>query len=161
MTTMQLDKIDIKILSLLQQHGRLSNQELAALVGLSPSPCSRRVKTLEDSGIITGYATLVSPEFFNLHLTAYVQVRLEKHNQRVLNAFEQAMNHYDEVLECCLLTGSDADYQLKVLVADMEAFKHFLLEKLTTNQDIAGIRSSFVLKQAKNHTAIPLPKSYD
>jgi Lrp/AsnC family leucine-responsive transcriptional regulator len=157
--TLQLDNIDLTLLALLQQHGRLANQELAALVGLSPSPCSRRVRALEDAGFISGYATLLSPQKFNLHLTAYVQVKLEKHSQSILDAFELEMTGYDEVLECCLLTGSEADYQLKVLVSDMEAFKHFLLEKLTTNQDIAGIRSSFVLKQVKNQTAIPLPPS--
>ncbi|GIU26980.1 AsnC family transcriptional regulator [Shewanella colwelliana] len=157
--TLQLDDIDLKILALLQQHGRLANQELASLVGLSASPCSRRVKALEEAGFIAGYATLLNPKHFDLQLTAYIQVRLEKHSQAILDAFELAMSSYDEVLECCLLTGSDADYQLKVLVCDMEAFKRFLLEKLTTQQDIAGIRSSFVLKQVKNQTAIPLPKS--
>ncbi|QYK01175.1 Lrp/AsnC family transcriptional regulator [Shewanella psychrotolerans] len=158
MTKLQLDKIDIQILKLLQTHGRLANQELAASVGLSPSPCSRRVKAMEEAGIISGYATLVDANYFDLTLTAYVQVRLEKHTQTILDDFEQAIDSYDEVLECALLTGSDADYQLKVLVKNMDTFKHFLLTKLTSSPHIAGIRSSFVLKQVKNRTAIPLPQ---
>ncbi|MCG9720884.1 Lrp/AsnC family transcriptional regulator [Shewanella sp. Isolate7] len=158
MTRLQLDKTDIQILKLLQAQGRMANQDLAASVGLSPSPCSRRVKAMEEAGIIAGYAAMVDAPYFQLTLTAYVQVRLEKHTQAILDAFEQAIDAYDEVLECALLTGSDADYQLKVLVRDMDAFKHFLLEKLTSNPHIAGIRSSFVLKQVKNRTAIPLPE---
>ncbi|MCG9757000.1 Lrp/AsnC family transcriptional regulator [Shewanella insulae] len=158
MTRLQLDKTDIQILKLLQAQGRMANQDLAASVGLSPSPCSRRVKAMEEAGIIAGYTALVDAPYFQLTLTAYVQVRLEKHTQAILDAFEQAIDGYDEVLECALLTGSDADYQLKVLVRDMDAFKHFLLEKLTSNPHIAGIRSSFVLKQVKSRTAIPLPE---
>ncbi|QLE83999.1 MULTISPECIES: Lrp/AsnC family transcriptional regulator [Shewanella] len=157
MNASQLDSIDIQILRLMQQHGKLANQELAQLVGLSASPCSRRVKAMEESGIIAGYSTILNPQAFKLNLTAYVQVKLEKHAQSILEAFEREMLSYDEVLECCLLTGSDADYQLKVLVVDMEAYKRFLLEKLTTNHDIAGVHSSFVLKQVKSHSAIPLP----
>jgi len=159
MTELQLDKIDFAILKLLQSHGKLSNQELAVKIGLSPSPCSRRVKALEESGFIAGYATLLSAEHFNLSLTAYVQVRLEKHSHEILESFEARIYGYDEVLECCLLTGSDADYQLKVLVEDMGQFKVFLLDKLTTDPHIAGVHSSFVLKQVKNQTSIPLPQS--
>ncbi|WP_076415533.1 Lrp/AsnC family transcriptional regulator [Shewanella sp. UCD-KL12] len=157
MAALQLDKIDLTILRLMQSHGKLSNQELAEKVGLSPSPCSRRVKTLEESGYISGYATLLSAEHFHLSLTAYVQVRLEKHTTEILESFESKVSSYDEVQECCLLTGSDADYQLKVLVADMNQFKLFLLDKLTTHPHIAGVHSSFVLKQVKNQTSIPLP----
>lgn len=157
MAELQLDKIDLAILTLLQSQGKLSNQELAEKVGLSASPCSRRVKAMEESGYIAGYATLLSAEHFNLSLTAYVQVRLEKHSQIILESFEDTIAGYDEVQECCLLTGSDADYQLKVLVADMKEYKFFLLEKLTTNPHISGVKSSFVLKQVKNKTSIPLP----
>ncbi|MBW8184602.1 Lrp/AsnC family transcriptional regulator [Shewanella nanhaiensis] len=157
MAELQLDKIDLAILKLLQGQGKLSNQELAERVGLSASPCSRRVKAMEESGYIAGYATLLSAEHFNLSLTAYVQVRLEKHSQAILDSFEEKITQYDEVQECCLLTGSDADYQLKVLIADMKEFKTFLLEKLTTDPHISGVKSSFVLKQVKSKTSIPLP----
>jgi len=157
MAAMQLDKIDLAILRLMQAQGKLSNQELAAKIGLSPSPCSRRVKALEEAGYIVGYATLLSAEHFNLSLTALVQVRLDKHSHEILASFEDTVCSYDEVLECCLLTGRDADYQLKVLVADMGQFKVFLLDKLTSHPNIVGVHSSFVLKQVKNQTSIPLP----
>lgn len=157
MPTLQLDKTDLAILRLVQGYGRLSNQELAEKVGLSPSPCSRRVKALEEAGVISGYATILSAEHFNLSLTAYVQVRLEKHTKEILRSFETVITSYDEVQECCLLTGSEADYQLKVLVKDMNQFKLFLLDKLTIHPHIAGVQSSFVLKQVKNITSIPLP----
>ena len=157
MTTLQLDKIDLHILKLMQSHGKLSNQELAEKVGLSPSPCSRRVKALEEAGYIAGYATLLSAAHFDLALTAYIQVRLDCHTCVIFDEFEAIVSSYDEVQECCLLTGSDADYQLKVLVKDMQQFKVFLLDKLTTIPHIAGINSSFVLKQVKNQTHIPLP----
>ncbi|WP_282167595.1 Lrp/AsnC family transcriptional regulator [Shewanella japonica] len=156
MTNLVLDHTDFAILSLLQTHGRLSNQDLAAKVNLSPSPCSRRVKSLEEAGYINGYATLLNPEQFNLKLTVYIQVRLAKHASDVLNAFELFISEYDEVQECCLITGSEADYQLKVLVKDMEDYKEFLLNKLTTNPHIVGIQSSFVLKKVKSTTAIPM-----
>jgi Lrp/AsnC family leucine-responsive transcriptional regulator len=157
MAELQLDKIDLAILRLLQSQGKLSNQELAEKVGLSASPCSRRVKAMEESGYIAGYATLLSAEHFNLSLTAYVHVQLEKHSQAILESFESTITGYDEVQECSLLTGSDADYQLKVLVADMNDYKCFLLEKLTTHPYICGVKSSFVLKHVKNQTSIPLP----
>lgn len=158
MTELQLDKIDLHILKLMQLYGKLSNQELAEKVGLSPSPCSRRVKALEEAGYIAGYATLLSAEHFNLDLTAYIHVRLERHTSCILEEFEAIISSYDEVQECSLLTGSDADYQLKVLVKDMKQFKLFLLDKLTINAHIAGIKSSFVLKQVKSLTHIPLPQ---
>ncbi len=157
MAELQLDKTDLAILKLLQSKGKLSNQDLADQVGLSPSPCSRRVKALEESGFITGYATLLSPEHFNLSLAAYVQVCLEKHTPEIIEKFETKVCSYDEVLECCLLTGSDADYQLKVLVKDMNRFREFLLDKLTSLPNIGPVHSCFVLKQVKNHTRIPLP----
>lgn len=151
-----LDKLDLSILKLLQSHSRLSNLELAQKVGLSPSPCSRRVKALEEAGYISHYATCLTQEKFNLHLTAYVNVRMEKHTPNILNQFETNVLGYEEVQECALITGSEADYQLKVLVQDMAHFRTFLLDKLTSNVHIAGVHSSFVLKKVKNNTAIPL-----
>lgn len=97
MAELQLDKIDLAILQLLQCQGKLSNQELAERVGLSASPCSRRVKHLEETGYIAGYTTLLSAEHFNLSLTAYVQIRLEKHSKAILEAFEEKVSCYDEV----------------------------------------------------------------
>lgn len=152
----QLDAIDLAILRLLQTHGRLSNLELAAKVGLSASPCSRRVKALEEAGYIADYVTRLAPQKFNLHLTAYVQVRMEKHSPDILAQFEANILSYDEVQECALITGAEADYQLKVLVEDMSHFRVFLLDKLTTNTHIAGVHSSFILKSVKDQTSIPL-----
>ncbi|ASF16758.1 Lrp/AsnC family transcriptional regulator [Shewanella xiamenensis] len=152
----KLDQLDLTILRLLQTHGRLSNLELATKVGLSPSPCSRRVKALEEAGYIADYVTRLSADKFNLHLTAYIHVRMEKHTPAILNQFEANILGYEEVQECALITGSEADYQLKVLVQDMAHFRTFLLDKLTTNVHIAGVHSSFVLKKVKEHTAIPL-----
>ena len=152
----KLDQLDLTILRLLQTHGRLSNLELANKVGLSPSPCSRRVKALEEAGYIADYATRLSAEKFNLHLTAYIHVRMEKHTPDILNQFEANIIAYEEIQECALITGSEADYQLTVLVQDMAHFRTFLLDKLTTNVHIAGVHSSFVLKKVKDHTAIPL-----
>ncbi|MFC1519711.1 Lrp/AsnC family transcriptional regulator [Pseudomonadota bacterium] len=157
MAELTLDKTDMQILQRLQSTGKLSNQDLAAQVGLSPSPCSRRVKALEDAGFINGYATVLNAEKFNLNLTVYIQVRLEKHSSDILDAFEAEIALYDEVQECSLITGSEADYHLKVIVEDMQQYKVFLLEKLTTNTHIAGVHSSFVLKNVKSSTAIPLP----
>lgn len=156
MAELTLDKTDLHILKLLQASGKLSNQDLAEQVGLSPSPCSRRVKALEDAGYISGYATLLNADHFKLALTVYIQVRLEKHSAAILEAFEADIALYDEVQECSLITGSEADYYLKVLVTDMQQYKVFLLDKLTTNPHIAGVNSSFVLKKVKSSTAIPL-----
>lgn len=156
MNELTLDKIDFTILAELQKHGRISNQELAQNIGLSASPCSRRVKSLEDAGYIAGYATLLNAERFDLALTVYIQVRLEKHTSDILEAFEAEITHYEEVQECSLITGSEADYHIKVLVKDMQDYKLFLLDKLTINPSIAGVHSSFVLKKVKSSTAIPL-----
>jgi len=155
-TPHQLDQLDLAILRLIQSHGRLSNLELATKIGLSPSPCSRRVKALEEAGFIADYVTRLAADKFNLHLTAYIHVRMEKHTPAILQQFEASILDYEEVQECALITGSEADYQLKVLVQDMEHYRRFLLDKLTTNAHIAGVHSSFVLKKVKDHTAIPL-----
>ncbi|MGI2260561.1 Lrp/AsnC family transcriptional regulator [Shewanella sp. GXUN23E] len=156
---MTLDKIDLAILRLLQTQGRIANQELASMVGLSPSPCSRRVKALEEAGYIRSYAAILAPEMFDLHLTVHIQVRMERHTQEVLGAFEAQISRYPEVLECSLLTGSESDYLLKVMVRDMQSYRAFLLDKLTSNAHIAGVHSSFVLKQVKNHGPLPLPEA--
>ncbi|WP_144208202.1 Lrp/AsnC family transcriptional regulator [Shewanella donghaensis] len=158
MAELTLDKTDLHILKLLQSTEKLSNQDLAAQVGLSPSPCSRRVKALEDAGYITGYTTILNADKFNLALTVYILVRLDKHSSDILDAFETVISSYPEVQECSLITGSEADYHMKVIVEDMQQYKVFLLEKLTTNSHIAGVNSSFALKKVKNSTAIPLPK---
>ncbi len=153
---LKLDRLDRKILTLMQQNGRISNLELAEQVGLSPSPCSRRVKALEEAGLIKGHVTLLDPDKLNLKLSAYIHITLDKHTPERLEAFNQAIGDMPEVLECALITGSEADYQLTVMVPDMEHYQHFLLGKLTRIEGVTGVRSSFVLRQVKQHTALPL-----
>jgi Lrp/AsnC family leucine-responsive transcriptional regulator len=147
---MKLDRLDKKILNLMQKDARISNLDLAEQVGLSPSPCSRRIKALEESGLILKHVTLLNPEKLNLKLTAYIHINMDKHTPERLNNFNQAVSEMPEVMECALITGNDADYQLKVVVPDMEFYQHFLLEKLTRIEGVTGVRSSFVLQQVKH-----------
>ena len=152
----KLDRIDRHILSLMQEDGRISNLELAEKIGLSPSPCSRRVKALEDAGLIRCHVTLLEPDKLNLRLTAYIHVTMEKHTPELLANFNQTVAEFPEVLDCALITGNDADYQLTVMVPDMEHYQKFLLNKLTRIDGVSGVRSSFVLQQIKQQTALPL-----
>ncbi|GAA4499219.1 Lrp/AsnC family transcriptional regulator [Pseudaeromonas paramecii] len=153
---LKLDRTDRRILTLLQEHGELSNLELAERIGLSPSPCSRRVKALEEAGLIRGRVTLLNPDALNLKLTAYIHVTVDKHTPEQLATFSEAIRQIPEVLECALITGNDADYQLTVMVPDMDHYQAFLLGKLTRIPGVRGVRSSFVLQQIKQQTALPL-----
>ena len=151
-----LDAIDRKILDRLQRDGRTSNQDLSLAVGLSPSPCLRRVRQLEDNGIITGYFALVSPEAVGLPVTAFLRVRLSAQDDRHLAEFESAVITFPEVMECYLMTG-DSDYQLRVLVESLAAFEDFLRHKLTRISCVAGVNSSFALRPIVYRTALPIP----
>ena len=153
---LKLDRIDRKILTLMQQDARISNLELAEQIGLSPSPCSRRVKALEDAGLILGHVTLLNPERLNLKLTAHIHVTVDKHTPERLDNFNQAVGQMPEVVQGALITGNDADYMLTVMVPDMEHYQRFLLDKLTRIDGVTGVRSSFVLRQIKQQTALPL-----
>ena len=137
-----LDEIDTKIVCALQRNGRISNFDLAAAVGLSPSPCLRRVRHLESVGVITDYVALVSSEAVGLPVTAYVQVRLASQADRNLADFEQAVATFPEVMECYLMTG-DSDYQIRVQVESLAAFEHFLRHKLTCMPAVAGGKFQF------------------
>ena len=117
----KLDRYDLNILAELQRNAALSNQELAERIGLSPSPCSRRVKQLEDDGYITGQVALLDRKKLGLSLTAYVLIGMDRHTPERFEHFQEEIRKCPEVLECCLVTGMDADYQLKVVVPDMEA----------------------------------------
>ena len=154
--TIKLDRIDRKILALMQKDARISNLDLADQVGLSPSPCSRRVKALEEMGLIKAHVTLLDPEVLNLKLTAYIHITVDKHTPQRLQHFNDAILDMPEVLDCALITGNDADYQLTVMVPDMEHYQKFLLNKLTRIEGVSGVRSSFVLQQIKQQTALPL-----
>lgn len=151
-----LDAIDRRILDRLQRDGRTSNLDLSQAVGLSPSPCLRRVRQLEDSGTISGYVALVSPEAVGLPVTAFVRVRLSSQDDRNLAEFESAVVGFPEVMECYLMTG-DSDYQLRVLVGSLAAFEDFLRHKLTRISCVAGVNSSFALRPIVYRTALPMP----
>ena len=152
----ELDAMDRKILDRLQRDGRTSNHDLSQAVGLSPSPCLRRVRQLEDNGIITGYFALVSPEAVGLPVTAFLRVRLRAQDDRHLAEFESAVTTFPEVMECYLMTG-DSDYQLRVLVESLAAFEDFLRQKLTRISCVAGVNSSFALRPIVYRTALPMP----
>lgn len=151
-----LDKMDKKILQLLQKDGRITNLELADAIGLSPSPCARRVKQLEELGIIERSVTLLSPKQLGLKLTALIQISMDRHTPDRFEQFEKTVKGYPEVLECLLITGQSADYQLKVVVPDMEQYQDFLLNKITRIDGVSDVHSSFMLREVWNTTELPL-----
>ncbi len=152
----KLDRIDRKILEEIQRDGNISNLELADKVGLSPSPCSRRVRQLEEAGIIDHQVTLLNQSALGLPLTIFIHVSLEKQLPKTLDNFERSISTYNEVLECSLITGSDADYLLKVVMPDMSYYEKFLLKELNQIDGVSSIRTSFVMRQVLNRTALPL-----
>jgi len=156
MAEIELDEIDRKILAAMQANARLRNVELAEEIGLSTSPCLRRVRRLEDSGIISGYATLVDQKAVGLPVSVFIQVTLEKQIEPALDVFENAIQSWPEVMECYLMTG-DADYHLRVVTADLAGYERFLMDKLTRLDGVASIKSSFSLKQVAYRTALPVP----
>lgn len=152
----KLDKIDKKILQLMQDNARISNLELAEQVGLSPTPCSRRVKRLEASGLIDRHVTLLNPEALGLNLTAIIGISMDRHTPDRFELFEQAIKDMPEVLECSIVTGQAADFLLKVMVKDMQHYEKFLLGHLTKLTGVTGVHSSFVLRKVIAKTALPL-----
>ncbi len=155
MPNKSLDAIDRQILENLQNDARMRNVELAEKVGLSPSPCLRRVGNLEETGVIRGYATLVDAEAVGLPVSVFVSVTLEKQIEKTLEKFEKEIRARPEVMECYLMTG-DADYLLRVVTADLGAYERFLIEHLTRIPGVASIKSSFALKQVAYRTALPI-----
>jgi Lrp/AsnC family leucine-responsive transcriptional regulator len=153
---MKLDRHDCRILEVLQQDGRISNQELADRIGLSPSPCLRRVRALEEAGIIAGYRALVDAKKLGLSLIAFVNISMDRHTPERFANFDATVSALPEVLECSLITGRDADYQLKIIVRDMEAYQDLLLHKITRIEGVSGVHSSFVLRQVVERTALPV-----
>lgn len=151
-----MDKFDRQILQHLQRNGRMTNQELADAIGLSPSPCLRRVKQLEETGMIEGYSASLSTKKLGLTLMAFIQISMDKHTPERFSAFEAAVDSYPEVLECHLITGQAADYLLKVIVKDLDGYQQFLLQKLTRIEGVSGVHSSFVLKSPVNSARLPL-----
>jgi len=151
-----LDRIDKHILKLMQTNARISNLELADQVGLSPTPCSRRVKRLEDSGLIAGHVTLLNPEALGLDLTAIIGISMDRHTPDRFEDFEKAITSMPEVIECSIVTGQAADFLLKVVVKDMHHYEKFLLGHLTRIIGVTGVHSSFVLRHLVKKTELPV-----
>ncbi|HEX6995902.1 MAG TPA: Lrp/AsnC family transcriptional regulator [Gammaproteobacteria bacterium] len=152
----KLDAYDLKILDLLQRDGGLSNQEIADRIGLSPSPCSRRIKQLEEDGVIRERVVRLSPRALGLELTVLLHIRMDRHTPERFEQFESVVRGYPEVQECYLITGQEADYQLKIVVPNMEEYQDFLLNKITRIDGVIGVHSSFVLRKPIDTTALPL-----
>ncbi|MCD6056338.1 MAG: ybaO [Gammaproteobacteria bacterium] len=151
-----MDRIDKQILTLLQENAGISNQELADKVALSPSPCLRRVKQLEETGIIQKQVALLSAEKLGLQLTVLVLVGIADHSTESMALFEKSIQKLSEVNQCYLITGQSADYLLKVIVPDLNAYQTFLLKKLTCIKGVNTVQSSFVLHPVVDKTALPL-----
>ena len=151
---MNLDRYDRQILEILQANGRINNQDLADRIGLSPSPCLRRVRALEDAGLITGYYAQLDARKLGLTLMALVHISMDVHTPERFANFEGSIAVLPEVLECLLITGQDADYQLKVAVRDMDHYQTLLLEKITRIAGVTGVHSSFVLRRVVDKTAL-------
>ncbi len=151
-----LDRKDQQILQELQKNARMTNQELADRVGLSPTPCLRRVKRLEEAGVILRHVTLLDPEQLGLGLTAYVGIAMDRHTPDRFDDFEKAISTMPEVLECSIVTGQEADFLLKVMVKDMTHYEGFLLGKLAKLKGVTGVHSSFVLRKLVSTTELPV-----
>lgn len=154
-----LDAIDRRILRALQQDGRTTYDILAEQAGLSPSAVLRRVKRLEEAGVVLGYVALVAAERIGLPLTAYLNVRLEKHTERhkrnPMDLFRAAVQAWPEVIECSALTG-EMDYLLRVVVQDMAHYSRFVMDTLLKHPSVQDCKTSFVLDRVKNTTALPI-----
>lgn len=152
---MELDAVDLRILGELQADASLTNVELARRVHLSPSPCLARVKAMQAAGLIRRTVALLDAQQLGLHLNVFISVSLKQQTRAALEAFEARVASRDEVMECYLMTG-DADYLLRVVLADMAALERFILEQLSPLAEVEKIRSSFALKQVRYKTALPL-----
>ncbi|MFT0545855.1 Lrp/AsnC family transcriptional regulator [Allopusillimonas ginsengisoli] len=157
MSKNSLDRTDRRILEILQANGRLSNQDLAEQVALSPSPCLRRVRRLEDEGYIKNYVALVDPEKIGLKLLAYVSIRLNKtlRSPGAVSDFARDVQSWPEVIECCALSG-DMDYLLRVQVEDLTQFSAFAMDVLMQHPAVVDMRSSFALQHIKQTTVFPV-----
>jgi Lrp/AsnC family leucine-responsive transcriptional regulator len=158
-TAVTLDTIDRRILRALQADGRATYDQLAAQVSLSPSATLRRVKRLEEAGVIGGYVALLRPERVGLGLNAYLNVRLEKHSEShkrsPMDAFRAAVQAWPEVVECAALTG-EMDYLLHVVVEDMAHYSRFVMDTLLKHPSVQDCKTSFVLDRVKHTTALPV-----
>lgn len=152
---MKLDQTDIKILTTLQNDARITNVALAEAVHLSPAPCLRRVRELEQQGVIRSYTTLLDPEKVGWEVSVFIEVRLERQVVNDLKIFESHIDSYPEVMECYLMTGT-SDYLLRVVANDFKSLQFFITDKLAGIPNVANLRSSIALKQVKYKTALPI-----
>lgn len=152
---MQLDHLDRRILQELQRDGRMTNQALAERVGLSPTPCLRRVRLLEAAGVITGYVATIDQQAVDLPVSVFISIKLERQREEELDRFAGAVAGWPEVMECYLMTGQ-RDYLMRVVCADLPAYETFLKEKLTRLDGVASIESSFALTQVKHTNVLPI-----
>lgn len=150
-----MDLLDRKILSALQEDGRITIAELAARVGLSSSPCLRRVRHLEEEGLITRYVAVLDQRAVGLPVSVFVSIKLERQREDALERFSKAVARWPEVVDCYLMTGQ-RDYLLRIVVRDLEAYEHFLNDKLTRLDGVASIETSFALKQVKRSEVLPI-----
>jgi Lrp/AsnC family leucine-responsive transcriptional regulator len=151
-----MDRIDKKILELLQMNSHVNNQELADKVALSPSPCLRRVKQLEEEGYISKYVALLNPKKIGLELTIFVLVGLNTHDAKKMAGFEKIIKACPEIIQCYLITGHSADYILKIIVRDLNQYQSFLLNTLTKIESVQHVHSSFALQKIVDKTELPL-----
>lgn len=151
---MKLDQIDHKILKFLQENARITNAELAEKVGLSPTPCLRRLRRLETDGIIRGYHTEVNREALGINVTVIILVKLEREDDITLREFEAAIKKRSEVMECYLVTGK-FDYFLRVVIPSLAAYEAFLSETMLRMPNIATVESSFTLREVERKTVLP------
>jgi DNA-binding Lrp family transcriptional regulator len=151
----KLDKIDRQILRDLQDDGRLTNVELARRAGISAPPCLRRVKALEESGTIRGYHADISPEILGFGITVFAQVGLSSQNDADLRQFEKKVNEWPMVRECHMLAG-EADFLLKIVAKDWDAYQKFLSSQLTTAQNVRHVKTKLVIRSAKVRPGIPI-----
>lgn len=156
---MQIDRYDRHILEILQQDGRISNQDLAERIGLSPSPCLRRVRALEEAGIVAGYRAVLDAKALGLSLMALIHISMDRHTPERFENFEARVAEIPEVMECLLITGQAADYQIKAVVRDMDAYQALLLNRITRIEGVTGVHSSFVLRRVIEKSALPLAES--
>lgn len=150
-----MDNYDLKILDCLQKDARISNVSLAESIHLSPAPCLRRVRELENSGVINRYTAILDPAKMGWNVSVFIEIRLEKQVLSYIEVFEQMVGQYPEVMECYLMTGT-SDYLLRVVAKDLASLQTFITEKLATIPNVANMRSSIALKQVKYKTALPI-----
>jgi Lrp/AsnC family leucine-responsive transcriptional regulator len=151
----EIDDIDRKILTALQSNAHTTSEQLSSLVGLSPSPCARRVRNMEMAGVIKGYVAVVDQVKVGLPISVFASIKLERQREEELDRFAKAVQRWPEIVECYLMTGQ-RDYLLRIVVKDLEAYEAFLKRTLTRLEGVASIESSFALGQVKHSQALPI-----